>query len=114
MSETSGLALDSLSTLLTAAYTPFFMMIWIILNGSVISFPVEVMPAFFSYGYVTPFYNASQAARAIVFGTKNTIGDNMGILLMWVLLSCISLPLIQWYVRRRNTAQDPKQEKPYA
>ncbi|KAG5636442.1 hypothetical protein H0H81_008032 [Sphagnurus paluster] len=128
-----GLALESLITLLTARFIPFFMIIWIIsmslppvpstyytnrpltsVNVSVCIFPIEVMPVFYRYGYAMPFYNVSHAARAIVFDTKNTLGVNFGILIAWAVISCISLPLIQWYVRRKDVAaiQGAQQEKP--
>lgn len=84
----SGLALESLVTLLTIKFIPFFMIMWIIgaflsltrfvppltaplVNISVCIFPIEVLPRVFHYGYAAPFYNVSRAMRTIVFGTKN-------------------------------------------
>ncbi|MDV2583619.1 DUF3533 domain-containing protein, partial [Alkalibacillus haloalkaliphilus] len=84
----SGLALESLLTLITIRFMPFFMIMWIIsmspllntfvvpltwisANVSVCMFPVEVLPVVFRYGYAMPFYNVSHAVRCIVFGTKN-------------------------------------------
>ncbi|KAG5641496.1 hypothetical protein DXG03_005093, partial [Asterophora parasitica] len=99
-----GLALESLLTLLTVRFIPYFMILWIIINVSVCVFPIEVMPIFFRYGYAMPFFNVSQAVRTIVFGTRNRVGENFGILIAWIIISCISLPLIQWFVRRREIA----------
>ena len=42
-----------------------------IANVSVCTFPIEVLPHFYRYGYAMPFYNVSRAMRSIVFGTKN-------------------------------------------
>jgi Protein of unknown function (DUF3533) len=88
--HTSGLALESLITLLTVKFIPFFMILWIIgealtyfaymtaiitspaVNVSIPIFPIEVLPLVFRYGYATPFYNISHAMRCILFGTKNT------------------------------------------
>ncbi|EDR02881.1 uncharacterized protein LACBIDRAFT_308059 [Laccaria bicolor S238N-H82] len=39
-----GLALESLVTLLTVRFIPFFMLMWIITNISVCIFPIEVLP----------------------------------------------------------------------
>ncbi|KAF9463855.1 hypothetical protein BDZ94DRAFT_1217283 [Collybia nuda] len=97
-----GLALESLITLLTIRFIPFFLLSWIIVNVGVCIFPIEVMPAIFRYGYATPFYNISRAVRCIVFGTKNDVGKNFGILIVWVAISCITLPLFQWIVRRQD------------
>ncbi|KDR66503.1 hypothetical protein GALMADRAFT_80808 [Galerina marginata CBS 339.88] len=118
-----GLALESLMTLLTTKGIPFFMITWIIINVSVCVFPMEVMPKFFHYGYAVPFYNVSRAMRTIVFGTKNRVGLSFGILIAWVAISCISLPLIQMYVRKKannaariaaETAERETEEKPTA
>ncbi|KAF5374176.1 hypothetical protein D9615_008810 [Tricholomella constricta] len=110
-----GLALESLLTLLTPQFMPFFMIMWIIINVSVCIFPIEVMPVVFRYGYAVPFYNISRAVRSIVYGTKNTIGENFGILIAWAAISCITLALIQWFIRRRDVANadlvPPQSEK---
>jgi hypothetical protein len=58
-------------TLLTARFTPFFLLLWIISNVSVLIFPLEVLPHVYRYGYAFPFYNVSRAVRSIVFRTKN-------------------------------------------
>lgn len=97
-----GLALESLVTLLTVKFIPFFMITWIITNISVCIYPIEVLPRIFHYGYVAPFYNISRAMRTIIFGTKNELGMHFGILVVWIAISCITLPLIQWFVRRRD------------
>ncbi|KAG6909241.1 hypothetical protein DXG01_001423 [Tephrocybe rancida] len=107
-----GLALESLMTLLTVKFIPFFMIIWIIVNVSVCIFPIEVLPVFFRYGYAVPFYNVSHAVRCIVFGTKNTVALNFGILIIWAAISCITLPLIQSFVRRRDIAQASRTPPP--
>ncbi|KAK7038028.1 DUF3533 domain-containing protein [Favolaschia claudopus] len=99
-----GLALDAVLPLLTARFTPFFLILWIITNVSVSVFPIPVLPHIYRYGYAWPFYSISRAVRAIVFGTKNDVGLNFGVLIAWVAISCITLPLIQWFVRRRAMA----------
>jgi Protein of unknown function (DUF3533) len=89
----SGLALESLITLLTPRFLPFFMILWIIsafpasflppfshthqqhkptANVSVCLLPIPVLPRIFHYGYAMPFYGVSRAVRTIVFGTKNS------------------------------------------
>ncbi|KAJ7347373.1 hypothetical protein DFH08DRAFT_159896 [Mycena albidolilacea] len=103
-----GLALEAMITLLTARFIPFFLILWIISNVSVAVFPLQVLPHLYRYGYVFPFYNISRAVRSIVFRTKNDVGMNFGILLAWVVLSCITIPLFQWFVRRRAAAAQAK------
>ncbi|KAF9044944.1 hypothetical protein BJ165DRAFT_1347224 [Panaeolus papilionaceus] len=97
-----GLALESLMTILTQKGIPFFMITWIIANISVSTFPIEVLPIIFRYGYAAPFYNVSRAMRTVIFGTKNRVGFSFGILIVWIAISCITLPLFQWLVRRKE------------
>ncbi|KAF8153410.1 hypothetical protein B0H34DRAFT_104331 [Crassisporium funariophilum] len=98
-----GLALESLMTLLTIRFIAFFMLTWIITNISVCIFPLETLPGIFRYGYAAPFYNLSHALRTIIFGTRNRIGFCVAVLIVWIAISCISLPLIQWFVRRMES-----------
>ncbi|KAJ7926211.1 hypothetical protein B0H13DRAFT_2564746 [Mycena leptocephala] len=99
-----GLALESMITLLTIRFIPFFLIIWIISNVSVSVFPLQVLPHLYRYGYAFPFYNISRAVRSIIFDTKNDVGLNFGVLIAWVALSCLTLPLFQWFMRRRFVA----------
>ncbi|KAJ7136852.1 hypothetical protein C8R44DRAFT_838261 [Mycena epipterygia] len=99
-----GLALEAMITVLTVRFVPFFLIIWIISNVSVSIFPLQVLPHLYRYGYAWPFYNISRAVRTIIFGTKNDVGMNFGVLFGWVAVSCITLPLFQWLVRRRDMA----------
>ncbi|TRM69268.1 hypothetical protein BD626DRAFT_391845 [Schizophyllum amplum] len=99
-----GLSLEAMITILTIRFMPFFMILWIITNVSVCFMPIEVLPKFYHYGYAMPFYNVSHTVRSIVFGSKNTLGQNFGILVAWCAISCITLPLFQWLVRRKLIA----------
>ncbi|KAG2345658.1 hypothetical protein BDR05DRAFT_930307 [Suillus weaverae] len=97
-----GLALESMITLLTIKFIPIFLILWIIANVSVAFYPIEVLPAVFRYGFAMPFYNVSSTVRTIIFDTKNQIGLNFGIQFSWILISCITLPIFQWLIRRQQ------------
>ncbi|KAF7364308.1 DUF3533 domain-containing protein [Mycena sanguinolenta] len=103
-----GLALESMITLLTIRFIPFFLILWIISNVSITEYPLQVLPHVYHYGFAWPFYNISRAVRSIVFSTKNDVGLNFGILLGWVGLSCITLSFFQWFMRRRASAPQAK------
>ncbi|KIY69434.1 hypothetical protein CYLTODRAFT_372746 [Cylindrobasidium torrendii FP15055 ss-10] len=96
-----GLALESMITLLTPRFIPFFVILWLLSNVSVAFMPIDVLPSFYHYGYAFPFWHVSSAIRSILFRTKNTLGLNFGVLIAWVCVSLISLPLFQWFMRRR-------------
>ncbi|KAF7364086.1 DUF3533 domain-containing protein [Mycena sanguinolenta] len=106
-----GLALEAMITLLTMRFIPFFLILWIISNVSIAEYPLQVLPHIHHYGFAWPFYNISRAVRSIVFRTKNDLGLNFGIILGWVVLSCITIPLFQWFVRRRMVASMRKAER---
>lgn len=107
-----ALALEAMITLLTPKGMPFFMLLWIISNLAVSVFPIEVLPTVYRYGYAAPFYSLSRAIRAIVFGTRNRVGTSVGILFAWIAISCITLSLFQWLVRRPSATPAPPQDPP--
>lgn len=97
-------------------------------NVAVCVFPIDILPRIYHYGYGAPFFNVSQAVRAIVFGTKNKrrfekmgptgrwfigfifiVGQNFGVLFIWITFAIIALVLIQWYVRRKDVAEEKNQ-----
>jgi hypothetical protein len=73
-------------------------------NISVTVLPTELEVWFYKYGLGFPVYNMSQIVRTIIFNTKNHLGRNFGVLLAWVALSLITLPILQYLVRRREIA----------
>ncbi|KAK0185364.1 hypothetical protein F5146DRAFT_1124883, partial [Armillaria mellea] len=97
-----GLALEAMIMLLTIRFVPFFMILWIISNVSVCFMPIAVLPNIYRYGYAMPFYNVSGAVQTILFGTKNGLGLHFGILIAWTVISMITLPAFQWFMRRRS------------
>ncbi|KIY45431.1 hypothetical protein FISHEDRAFT_66994 [Fistulina hepatica ATCC 64428] len=92
-----GIALESMITVLTVRFIPFFLT-----NVSIAFMPMEVLPHLYRYGYAWPFYNVSHGVRTVLFSTRNELGQNFGILIAWTVLSCITLPLFQWLVRRKE------------
>jgi len=77
-----------------------------LVNISVTVLPTELEVWFYKYGLGFPVYNMSQIVRTIIFNTKDHLGRNFGVLLAWVALSLITLPTIQYFVRRREMAAE--------
>ena len=75
-------------------------------NISVTVLPTELEVWFYKYGRGFPVFNMSQIVRTIIFNTKDHLGRNFGVLLAWVALSLITLPAIQYFVRRREMAAE--------
>ncbi|EJD42086.1 hypothetical protein AURDEDRAFT_105676 [Auricularia subglabra TFB-10046 SS5] len=97
-----GLAVESLVTIMTVRFVPFFLILWIITNVSVAFYPLELLPGVFKYGYAAPFYHVGRAVRTILFGTKNYLGLNFGVLIAWVAFSCVTMTIFTVLVRRRD------------
>ncbi|TDL23497.1 hypothetical protein BD410DRAFT_768789 [Rickenella mellea] len=95
-----GLALESMITLLTARFVPFFLVLWIIANISSAVIPAELQPAIYKYGLGFPVWNMEQAIRCIIFNTANHLGRNAGILIGWIAISFISLIFFCWFARK--------------
>jgi len=95
-----GLAMETMTTLLTIKYIQIFLILWIIANISICLWPLEAMPVVYSYGFAAPFYQITRGVRTIIFSTKNELGLNFGILIVWIVISCITLFLVQLYRRR--------------
>lgn len=105
-----GLAIESMLTLLTPTFVPFFLLLWVMVNISVCLFPIEVLPILYHYGYAAPFYNISQIARTVIFGIKNKIGFHFSILIIWALISCATLTMLQYWRRRDQFASTKRTE----
>ncbi|KAH8806747.1 hypothetical protein DL96DRAFT_1536531 [Flagelloscypha sp. PMI_526] len=96
-----GLALESMLTILTIRFVGFFLIPWVVVNVSVAVLPIDVQKVLYRYGHAMPFYNVSRAVRTIVFGTKNELGLNFGILIAWAVLSICTMSLFQVFSHHR-------------
>ncbi|KZV66913.1 hypothetical protein PENSPDRAFT_744631 [Peniophora sp. CONT] len=103
-----GLATESVITILTPRFIPFFLLLWIIANVSVAFFPIELLPGFYRYGYAMPFYNVSRTVRTIIFNTRNQIGLNFGVQFAWIAVSIAGIVLFQWI--RYRSAKNARRE----
>ncbi|KIJ68923.1 hypothetical protein HYDPIDRAFT_144365 [Hydnomerulius pinastri MD-312] len=95
-----GLALESMITLLTPKFTPFFLFSLIIVNISSAALPDALQPSFYSLSVAFPVWNLSQAMRTIVFNTQSYLAQNAGVLIGWSLMSSMTLIGFTWYFRR--------------
>ncbi|KAH9938891.1 uncharacterized protein BXZ73DRAFT_44386 [Epithele typhae] len=95
-----GLSIEAMITLLTPRFAPFFLFTLILYNISPVVLPPELLHPFFSYGLGFPIFNLSHALRTILFNTKDNLGVNAGVLVAWIALSCFTITLFSWIVRR--------------
>jgi len=58
-----------------------------------------------------PFYHIVKASSTLIFGTKNWLGLNFGVLLAWAALSYALLPITVWLEVRRQKENYAKNRK---
>lgn len=97
-----GLPMESLFTLIGLKWAGYFLSFWIIVNVASSFTSLEVMPGFYSYGYGLPFFNSIQGARTIIFGTKNHLGQNFGILIAWMVVGAIGIVAFTAWTMEQN------------
>ncbi|BGP39169.1 hypothetical protein JCM10450v2_003123 [Rhodotorula kratochvilovae] len=104
-----GLAMESMLTLLTLRFFPFFLITFIIANITSSFFPATLAEKFYRYGYAMPFWHSSTATKHILWGTRNRLGLNFGVLIAWCALSLCTLCLFELMWRRREERQERKE-----
>jgi hypothetical protein len=97
-----GLALESMITLLTPRFVPFFLFALIVFNVSPVVLPNQLQNPLYSYGHGFPIWNLSQAVRTIIFNTHSHLGVNASVLVGWILVSCGTLSGFTWFIRRQD------------
>ena len=72
----------------------FALVFWIILNVSTVSFPIELSPSLYKYGYMMPFYSIRQVYNKVIFdiGEPVEILKWFGILWAWLVVIFLTLP----------------------
>ena len=97
-----GLPMESLFTLIGLKWAGYFLSFWIVVNVASSFTSFEVMPGFYEYGYGFPFFNSIQGARTVIFGTKNHLGRNFGILIAWMVVGAIGVALFTAWTLEHN------------
>ncbi|KAK6199950.1 putative multidrug/nitrosoguanidine resistance protein [Scheffersomyces amazonensis] len=86
----------------------------IVINISTTFAPFVMMPGFFHYGYGLPMYNTYEALKIVFFNTwKGHLGRNLGVLVIWIILTNILLIFnVRWCDRRaKRLAAEEKKKK---
>ncbi|EKD18576.1 uncharacterized protein L3040_007404 [Drepanopeziza brunnea f. sp. 'multigermtubi'] len=100
-----GLAVENVNNVCGQPWTPVFFVFWVISNVATGFYPTELLSSFYRWGLAWPLRHDLIGAKALIFGTKNVLGLNFGVLLAWVGVSIALQPLTLWLQRRRLRAQ---------
>lgn len=101
-----GLACENMAMLLSALsplpYSALFLIFWVITNVSTGFYALELASDFYKWGYAWPLRHIVQGSKTLVFGTKNQLGLNFGVLLAWVAVSTALFPVACWVMRWKS------------
>jgi hypothetical protein len=100
-----GLAVENVNNVLGPPFTPVFFVFWVITNVATGFYPIELLSNFYLWGLAWPLRHDLIGAKAVLYGTKNLLGLNFGVLIAWVAVSIALQPLTIWVQLRRNKGQ---------
>lgn len=100
-----GLVVENINNLIGPPFTPVFFVFWVISNVATGFYPIELLSNFYKWGLAWPLRHDLIAAKAILFGTKNLLGLNFGVLLAWVGISIVLQPFTIWVQMMRMKKQ---------
>lgn len=100
-----GLAVENVNNALGQPYTPVFFVFWVISNVATGFYPIELLSNFYSWGLAWPLRHNLIASKALLFGTKNLLGLNFGVIIAWVVVSIALQPFTIWIQMRKKKGQ---------
>ncbi|KAI0368207.1 hypothetical protein BV20DRAFT_948570 [Pilatotrama ljubarskyi] len=95
-----GLSIEAMITILTPRFTPFFLFMLILYNVSPVVLPDELQSPIYTYGSGFPIWYVS--LRTIMFDTPSHLGRNIAVIIAWIIMSCGTMSVFTWYMRRRE------------
>lgn len=107
-----GLVVENVHNVVGLPFTPVFFVFWVISNVSTGFFPVELLSNFYRWGLAWPLRHVLIGGKAIIFGTKNELGLNFGVLLAWIAVSIV----LQWFTvdfqlrKKKSNVESNKKE----
>lgn len=106
-----GLFVENFNNVLGQPFTPVFFVFLIISNIATGFYPVELLSNFYKWGLAWPLRHNLIASKAILFGTKNVMGLNFGVILAWVALGLALQPFTIWLQMKRLKKNVEKNRK---
>ncbi|KUJ08907.1 uncharacterized protein LY89DRAFT_599245 [Mollisia scopiformis] len=100
-----GLAVENVNNVLGPPFTPVFFVFWVITNVATGFYPVELLSNFYLWGLAWPLRHNLIGSKAILFGTKNLLGLNFGVIIAWVAVSIALQPFTIWVQMRKKKGE---------
>lgn len=106
-----GLTVENVNNVLGPPFTPIFFIFWVISNVATGFYPVELLSNFYRWGLAWPLRHNLIGSKAIIFGTKNVLGLNFGVIIAWVAIGLVLLPFTVRIQMKKKKAIVDKQRK---
>ena len=103
-----GLACENVAMMIGQPWTALWLIFWVITNVSTSFYAIPLSPGFFKWGYAWPLHQVVNASRTLLFGTKNTLGLNFGILLAWCAINTVLFPVCCVFMRWGAAKEEAK------
>ncbi|KPI45102.1 Nitrosoguanidine resistance protein SNG1 [Cyphellophora attinorum] len=102
-----GLPLEIAAMLLPnqQPWTSLFLIFWVITNVSTGFYALELAPSFYRWGYGWPLRQIVFGSRSLLFGTRQELGLNFGVLFAWVVVASLIWVPSCFILRRRMMKQ---------
>ena len=98
-----GLTCENMAMFLSALsplpYSALFLIWWVITNVSTGFYALELASDFYRWGYAWPLRHIVMGSKTLVFGTRNELGLNFGVLIAWVVVGSFLFPFACWVLR---------------
>lgn len=104
-----GLACENMAMLLGTPWTALWLIFWVITNVATGFYSLELASNFYRWGYAWPLRQIVVGSRTLLFGTKDTLGQNFGILLAWIVVDSILFPFCCWFFRWKNMREKQRE-----
>lgn len=103
-----GLACENVAMIIGQPWTALWLIFWVITNVSTSFYAIPLSPGFFRWGYAWPLHQVVNASRTLLFGTKNNLGLNFGILFAWCAVNTALFPFCCVFMRWGSAKEEAK------
>ncbi|ORY84489.1 hypothetical protein BCR37DRAFT_271048 [Protomyces lactucae-debilis] len=100
-----GLTISNVNDLIGQPFTAVFFVFWVVSNVTAGFYPIEFLSNFYRWGLAWPFRHLLTGSKAVIFGTKNTLGLNFGVIIAWIAVGLLVQPLAIFLWMRKNKAR---------
>lgn len=106
-----GFIMETMLRIAGPLFFPFFLIFWVIWNVSVAFLDLSAQDPFYLYGFTTPVWNAIDAGKSILLGTKNHLTQDFVVNLSWVVVGSVLLLTTCWYQRSQEDKKELQEKK---